>query len=771
MIQMLLRWLAGPAVLFTSAAALESLALAGLPITEPAAPLAVAVLLATWISGLAAGLVSAALAWSYIALPAWSSAMSTASTGDPHHLTVWAAVYATIAALVWAQRHGKLPAFTAPDADERNDPLRGSSLLAAVVEGTTDAVFVKDLNGRYLMANHAAARVVGRAPDEIVGLTDRDIFPDADSAATIEAVDRQVLSGERTITAEEAIVIDGERRVFLATKGIYRDPTGNVVGLFGISRDITELRRAETAVREREARLSAILDNAPQAITVVDPDGHLLQINPAGIAMLEAASEEAVLGEPIERFVAPENLPAFRAQAQSVALGRTAGLVFEVIGARGGRRWLSNQSVPLRDEEGRVRAVLGISEDISERRRAELALRQSDAHFRALLDSARDFMLYRARLNPDNAYQAQVVLVSPSISEVMGVRDPYDMSTWFDNVHPEDLPRAIEAQRRSTEEGRPFDQVLRMFHPKRQEWRWVHAISRPVYNPLDHQTYFDGYAVDVTERVQREQDMRRLNDMLELRVSRRTAELETAIRELEAFSYSVSHDLRTPLRTIAGFGEVLAEEFGSRLDDEGRRYLARIRNAAADMEQTIDGLLRLARVSRVELRRERIDLSAQALAIMEELRRQQPDRRVELHVEPDMTVEGDPALMQVVMQNLLQNAWKFTAGQPLARIEVAREAGDGSSAICVRDNGAGFDMAYADKLFGAFQRLHQAGEFPGQGIGLATVDRIVRRRGGRIWARARVGEGACFCFELPAGGAVARPEPPAEIPAQGPARG
>ncbi len=232
--------------------------------------------------------------------------------------------------------------------------------------------------------------------------------------------------------------------------------------------------------------------------------------------------------------------------------------------------------------------------------------------------------------------------------------------------------------------------------------------------------------------------------------SRRAAKLRAANRELEAFSYAVSHDLRAPLHSIDGFSQALLDDHADRLDKAGQKHLVRLRAATARMGELIEDLLQLSRVTRAKMRRETVNLSALAESVVEDLRHAEPQRQVDVVIQPGLLAESDAKLLRIVLANLLANAWKFTGKQPAARIELGVLDGKEGRAFFVRDNGAGFNMAYAGKLFGAFQRLHAESEFPGTGIGLATVQRIVHRHGGRIWAEGAVNRGATFYFTLPA---------------------
>jgi light-regulated signal transduction histidine kinase (bacteriophytochrome) len=240
-----------------------------------------------------------------------------------------------------------------------------------------------------------------------------------------------------------------------------------------------------------------------------------------------------------------------------------------------------------------------------------------------------------------------------------------------------------------------------------------------------------------------------MNHELERRVAQRTAELEVANRHLESFSYSVSHDLRAPLRAIRSFGVILKEEFAQQLDDEGRSHLERVCGAAHRMEELIDGLLSMGRIVNSPLNRKGVDLTALTHEVVGELRRADPQRSVDVIVHEGLAAAGDPILVRAALVNLVSNAWKFTSKRERARIEVGKQGDEkGHPIFFVRDNGAGFDMEYSRKLFGVFQRLHGQ-EFPGHGIGLATVERIISRHGGRIWPEGRPGEGATFFFTLP----------------------
>lgn len=313
-------------------------------------------------------------------------------------------------------------------------------------------------------------------------------------------------------------------------------------------------------------------------------------------------------------------------------------------------------------------------------------------------------------------------------------------------LHPGDrepVNRAI----RDALTGMPYSMDFRVMLPDGSE-RVVHSEAEVTLNEKGMAVRMAGTNQDITERKRAEQEILRLNSELEGRVRERTAQLETSNRGLESFSYSVAHDLRAPLRTIDGFSKALIEDCSDRLDDKGVDYLKRVRDASQRMGKLIDDLLELSHITRTEMRCRRVDLSALALAIATELKKAEPGREMEFEISDGLQAHGDEGLLKVALENLIGNACKFTGRLPSSRIEFSKTVKDNRTVFFVRDNGAGFNMDYVGKLFTPFQRLHSTAEFPGTGIGLATVARIIERHGGRVWGEGAVGKGATFYFTL-----------------------
>jgi PAS domain S-box-containing protein len=400
---------------------------------------------------------------------------------------------------------------------------------------------------------------------------------------------------------------------------------------------------------------------------------------------------------------------------------------------------------------------------LAERDSLTETLRESESFYRQTLESVPG-MTFTTRPDGYCDYQSQqwVEFTGVLMADHLG-------DGWNKLLHPDDRPRAYEAWCAAVEGRAPYDLEYRVRrHDGVHEWFKVRA--RPIRDSEGKIVRWFGTAINIDTLISAQAAIRHLNEQLEQRVRERTAELESSNRELEAFCYSVSHDLRTPLRTIDGFSQATLEDYGERLDDTGKDYLNRVRNGCRHMDQLIDDLLRLSRVTRDQMRRETVDLTALAQAAVRQLQERDPERHVDIRIAPGLSAVGDTRLLHTALFNLLANAWKFTSKNSAAVIEVGsgeqRSEGGGQRSdfraptsdlrspapvFFVRDNGVGFDMQYIGKLFKAFERLHSTKEFSGTGIGLATVARIIQRHGGRIWVEAAIDRGATFYFTLEPG--------------------
>lgn len=382
-----------------------------------------------------------------------------------------------------------------------------------------------------------------------------------------------------------------------------------------------------------------------------------------------------------------------------------------------------------------------LEREAAERGEAERALRTSEERYRSLVAVS-------AQIVWTTDAAGQVVEPLPAWQAYTAQKDGEVRGLGAANaIHPDEREATLAQWRQASSAGTPFATECRL---RRFDgvYRWFALRGVPVRRADGVIKEWVGTCTDIHDKKIASEEIERLTEELEQRVRQRTAQLEDKNRELEAFSYSVSHDLRAPLRAIDGFSQALIEDFGGQLDDEARRYLARIRAASQRMGQLIDDLLTLSRISRVELTWSTVDLSAMARQVFDELKHHDAERAVEVSIWEGVTVHGDPRLLRIALENLIGNAWKFTAKTNAARVEFGALEDREHTTYFVRDNGVGFDMAHAENLFGAFQRLHAVTDFPGTGIGLATVQRIVHRHGGRIWVNAQRGRGATFFFTL-----------------------
>jgi len=378
-----------------------------------------------------------------------------------------------------------------------------------------------------------------------------------------------------------------------------------------------------------------------------------------------------------------------------------------------------------------------------ERRRTENSLFREKQQFRLMFNAVPAMVWYKDTKNRFLLVnESAAASMGHTVAEIEGKPCSQILPAKAYDIYRDDLD--------IIQSGRPKLGIIEELQLPGGKSIWTRTDKLPEYDSMGRVVGLLVFAQDVTEQRQARDEVERISSEIEQRVSARTAELRAANQELESFAYSLSHDLRAPLRSVDGFSQLLLDEFGERLQDDGCEHLDRIRSAGQRMGRLLDDLVKLTRVSRCELKRETVDLSALARQVAEELKHKEPLRRIGLLIEATPLVQGDPTLLLAAIQDLMENAWKFTADTEDPRIEFGATSTPGDkTAFYVRDNGVGFDMVYADKLFGAFQRLHGRDEFEGSGIGLAAVRLILRRHGGEVWAEGVSGKGATFYFTLP----------------------
>jgi PAS domain S-box-containing protein len=500
-------------------------------------------------------------------------------------------------------------------------------------------------------------------------------------------------------------------------------------------------RQVEQQVSASEARFRGLVESAPDAIVIVNREGCITLVNAQAEKWFGYKREE-LLDQPIEilvpdRFLAHHK--SYRDAYINNPLTRPMGVGMELYGRRkdGAELPLEINLSPL--QVGDNLYIISIIRDISARKRSEQAQREAQAKYQELVNNLR-VGVYRHRMTSGCFLEVNPALVAMFEAGSAEQLQKFPIA----NLCREENCWAMLLEK-IKQQGFVDNEELQLVTLKGREFSA--SVTASIKKDGDGNIYFDGIIEDISDRKQIEHHIHQLNSALR----ERATVLESVNHELEAFSYSVSHDLRAPLRAVDGFSRILLDEYADQLDDTGKDRLKRIRTAAQRMATLIDDILKLSRISRSELKREDIDLSAIAHEVIDELRRQDPARTVECKIQEGVTAWGDARLLRIVLDNLLGNAWKFTSKRSDAEIEFGMRKQDEEEALYfVRDNGAGFDMAYSEKLFGAFQRLHDTTEFPGTGIGLATAQRVIHKHGGHIHADSEVGKGATFYFKLEA---------------------
>jgi len=660
--------------------------------------------------------------------------------------------------------------------------LKAGALQSAIFNSANFSSIATDAKGVIQIFNVGAERMLGYAAADVMNrLTPADISDPQEVIARAEALSLELRTpitpgfealvfkasrGIEDIYELTYIRKDGSRFPAVVSVTALRDGQNGIIGYLLIGTDNTARKRAEAALLKAGALQSAIFNSANFSSIATDAKGVIQIFNVGAERMLGYAAADVMNRITPADISDPQEVIA-RATALSLELGTPIAPGFEALvfkASRGiediyeltyvrkdGSRFPAVVSVTaLRDAQDTIIGYLLIGTDNTARKQADEALRTSEAQLHAVVENLSEAVVV-SDLNGELLHFNRAALEMLGYGSVDEGRRPLcelvdtfelsgaDGAGWAVDQWP--LARILRGETLRDVEGR-----MRRIGA---EWQRVFSFGGTLAHDAGGRALMAVLTFrDITERKVAAEALCQLNSDLEQRVVERTAQLQTANNELEAFSYSVSHDLRSPLRSLDGFSQALMEDCADKLGAEDLDNLQRIRGASQRMGRLIDDLLNLSRLTRVEMNRQPVDMSKLAREVVADLRAGEPRPDATFSITEGLVAEADPHLVRIALTNLFTNAWKFTAKRPDARIEFGCGGEEAGGDFFVRDNGVGFDMAHASKLFGAFQRLHAMKDFPGTGIGLATVQRIVHRHGGRIWAESAVDAGATFHFTL-----------------------
>jgi len=611
-----------------------------------------------------------------------------------------------------------------------------------ILKNANDIIILSDRNLKLVEVNDRTLSVFGYAREEMLKLNIRDLLTPNSHKIVEDEIDF-----EKQI--EEGVIYETEYKrkdntIFPVETSVHLIEINGVKYFQRVIRNISERKKSEELLRESEIKFRSLFENAILGIYRTTPDGEIVDCNPALLKMLGFENLEDLANRNLERqgFEPGYSRSEFRKKIETE--GEIIGLESSWTKKDGTSIFVRENAKAIKDEKGKFLFYEGTVEDITERKKFEKVLQESERKLREAQEMAHlGYWLWDVKTGEvewsDEVYKIFCLnpkKFTPQIDSILS------LSPW-----PEENQRDKELINRAIESHEPGFYEQKFLRPDKSIG-YYSSTFQGNYNENRELISIVGSVMDITERKIAEEKIHKLNEELEQRVIERTAQLQNLNRELEAFSYSVSHDLRAPLRSIDGFSLAIYEDYYNKLDEKGKEYLERIRNATTRMDELIDSMLKLSRVTRFELKYDKVNLSSMANEIMNNLINQNSDRIAEINIQENIIAEGDSYLLRILLDNLLENAWKFTSNKDKTIIEFGTIKKDFNTVFFVKDNGTGFDMKYYDKLFGAFQRLHSVKEFPGTGIGLATAQRIVHRHNGKIWAESDVITGTTFYFTL-----------------------
>ena len=610
-----------------------------------------------------------------------------------------------------------------------------------IADNTSDVIWTTDINLNVTYVSPSIERMLGESAEEHLKKSLEQKYT-PQSFEQIIAVFQEEMEKEndpatdknRTRRLEiEHYKADGNTIWVSMHVSALRDDKGNLIGFQGVARDVTERKKAEETLLREKHEKELIINNLAEQVTFMDLDMNIIWTNSKALENLYLSTDVHLEGKCYEVY---NQLSEPCPECPIIDVFEKGIICSGQYRSNDGRYW-QMIGAPVHDDSGKMIGVLDTALDISDLKLAEEALQERETRFQRMLKVIPDMVsVHDPDMNILYSNWSGFAAVSPE-KQILNTKC-YKTYHGYDQICPD--CRAVSV----LESKEPLHGEFEL-----SEGRWFDLRVIPLLDSSGEVEFFIEWVRDISDLKKIEKELKTFNVELEEKVKERTTQLKAVNKELESFAYSVSHDLRAPLRALDGYSASLQTKYDEHLDDEGRHYLSRIRNAAIYMSDLIDDLLKLSRVTRTALKNQQVDLSKLASEIVNHLQEAEPQRKAVIKITPGLHACGDAGLLQVAMENLIGNAWKFSSKEAQTEIEVGRTTVEGEAVFFIRDNGAGFNMAYADKLFGAFQRLHKVGEFPGTGIGLATVQRIINRHGGRVWAEGEVGKGATFYFTLP----------------------